>query len=78
MPSTPKAGFKASNARCQSAFSLSVSGSWSWMPLLGDSLLNTRRESGMLFKENGSKCRRGDLGNIIFLFVISDVAGKLK
>jgi len=41
-------------------------------------VLNTRRESGMLFKENGSKCRRGDLENIIFLFVISDVAGKLK
>ena len=36
MPSTQRAGLKASNAQCQSAFSLSVSGtsSWNWMPLL--------------------------------------------
>lgn len=40
--------------------------------------LNTPRESGMLFKENGSKCRLGDLGNIIVLFVIDGVAGELK
>jgi len=33
--STPTVGFTASNARCQSAFSLSVSGRWNWMPLLG-------------------------------------------
>jgi len=40
--------------------------------------LSMRRESGLLFKENGSKGRCSDLGNIIALCVINDVAGWCK